>query len=144
MSLPGGCLAIQTAISCCVTPNPGRDRPNNESERQPLECFCLKTGGKKENDKHYRPLSPDFSFDSLSLPTMLCVWPWISFWLSITNIKSHLWISPMDIDLDSSVELVEEGEEDLERLFSMGLSGNKRLIAKNVIKTIGDIYIDMN
>ena len=50
----------------------------------------------------------------------------------------------MDIDLNSSVELAEEGEEDLERLFSIGLSGNKRLIAKNVIKTIGDIYIDMN
>ena len=45
----------------------------------------------------------------------------------------------MDIDLDSSVELAEEGEEDLERLFSKGLSGNKRLIAKNVFKTINNV-----
>lgn len=46
----------------------------------------------------------------------------------------------MDIDLDSSVEL-KRGRR-FRRLFSMGLSGNKTPFAKNVIKTIGDIYID--
>lgn len=143
MSLPGGCLAIQTVISCCVTPNPGRDSPSNESKRQPLECVSAWKQGKKENGKHYWSLSRFFIWFSVSANDV------VGLTLNLILTVNHRYkIPPVNFTHGYRSwffsQLAEEGEEDLERLFSMGLSGNKRLIAKNVIKTIGDIYIDIN
>lgn len=40
--------SVWTAMSCCVTPGPGRSSPGNESEWQRLQCFCLKAERKGE------------------------------------------------------------------------------------------------
>jgi hypothetical protein len=99
LSLPEGFLAI----SCCVIPSPGRNSRSNEYEWQTIgNSFCWKQRKKRliRTTGRY-PLT--FHLILYLCQGCLCVWPWISFEPPITDMKSHLWISPMDIDLDSSV-----------------------------------------
>lgn len=113
-------LSNDSNILLCHSQPWGR-KSSNESEQKPLGgVSAWKQGNKRmiSTTGHY--FAWLFIWFSISDNDTGVSDPGISCWLSITDVKSHLWISPMDIDLDSSVELAEEGARRFRKTFLYG------------------------
>ena len=141
MSLPKGRLVIRAAISCCVTPSPGRDSLVM-SEWQPLECVSAWKQGRKRmisTTGHY-PLT-------FHLILYLCQWCCMrdpeshldcqsQIWNPICEFHPWIWtLIPQCINKTRGKYL---------KNFIYQSWWKYRLFATNAIKTIGDIYTNMN